>query len=183
MIDLDFDYIFERIPSWTEKNERQCLSKYAQTVPDGGIIVEIGALYGGVTAILALSQPKALVISIDNFSWTPEGYPKASIHEFNKNMKSLDIKNFQVIELKSDEVWRNWNTAIDFLWIDGGHDFNSVFFDLSHYSHFTNLIALHDYDNPSWPDIRQAVERFIQEHPEWKIIEIAGMVVVLQRSK
>lgn len=180
---LDLDYLFEKIPSWTEKNEREVLAKYASQVPAGGLIVEIGALYGGVSAVLALSNRDAFLVSIDNFSWTPEGYPTASVKRFIDNMNSVEAMNFQVIEATSKEAAKNWNAVIDFLWIDGGHDFNSVYFDLSTYGQYTNLIALHDYDNPAWPDIRQAVEKFLSQNPSFKIVEVVGMVVILQRSK
>ncbi len=179
---IDYDLIFKDIPSWTEKNEREVLAKYAEQVPEGGVILEIGALYGGVTAILALSAPNALVVSIDNFSWTPEGYPKASLSLMSENLKRLGINNFQIIEATSIEAYATWNTHIDFLWIDGGHDFNSVYYDLSHYSTYTNLIALHDYDNPAWPSIREAVEKFLSLNNDFKIIEVVGMVVVLKRN-
>lgn len=70
---IDLDEIFKRIPSWTSTIEREKLAELSAEVPPTGTIVEIGCLYGGSTAVLALSNPSALVRSIDNFSWTPEG--------------------------------------------------------------------------------------------------------------
>ena len=55
------------------EEERGCLAQLAREVPDQGLIVEIGCLYGGVTAVLALSNPSAAVIAIDDFSWHPGG--------------------------------------------------------------------------------------------------------------
>lgn len=169
----------------TSEEERKCLSELAKEVPENGVILEIGALYGGVTSILALSAPYATVFTIDNFSWHPEGYPKTSKALLLDNMKSLDIANVRVIEGKSRDEAIRWKRHINLLWIDGGHDFKSVYFDLNYFAHFSEVIALHDYDNPAWKDIRQAVEVFLSQIDEkriWYLDKVVGMVAVLRRK-
>ena len=180
--EIDFENIFEIAPSWTSIAERQLLSSLAIEVPDKGLIVEIGCLYGGCTAVLALSNQQAQVISIDNFSWTPEGYPFASAERASNNLLKLGAQNFTIIEKTSRDASNNWDRLINLLWIDGGHSFDFVYFDLSFYSHFSNVIALHDYDNPAWSSIREAVEAFLSIDPYWYIDTIVDMVVVLRRK-
>lgn len=179
---INYDKIWSVAPSWTSLDERMTLSKLAKKVPDNGVIVEIGALYGGASAVLALSKPTARLISIDNFSWTPEGYPAASRELYISNMQKLKITNFEVIAMTSKEALTNWNSHIDLLWIDGGHDFNSVYFDLSEYSRFSDVVALHDYGNVFWPSIRQAVEKFTSE-TSFYISEVVDSIVVLRRRQ
>lgn len=170
------------IPTLTDYDERELLAKLATEVPHKGTILEIGALYGGVTAILALSAPTAQVYAIDNFSWHPEGYPPTSEELLIENMKKLDIYNVEVIAATSKQASRLWgHRKIDLLWIDGGHDFKTVYFDLFHYSRFSNVVALHDYDNPAWSDIRQAIEIFISGNPKWQLTQLVGMVAVLRK--
>src|SRR3989304_1699911 len=41
----------------TDINERECMAKLATEVPSGGLIVEIGSLYGGGTAGLGVGDP------------------------------------------------------------------------------------------------------------------------------
>jgi hypothetical protein len=47
------------------------LYNLARGVSAGGIIVEIGGLYGGTTAALGLANPSARIVVVDDFSWSP----------------------------------------------------------------------------------------------------------------
>ncbi len=174
--------IFEKttaVPSWTSEIERITLMQLACEVPDDGLIVEIGALYGGMTAVLGLSQPRARIIAIDNFSWSPMDSMKASKKTLLDNVASCGVSNVVVMEGDSREIARIWDQPIDLLWIDGGHSYEFVRADLENFGPHAKVIALHDWDNAFWPSIRQAVEDFIRHHPEWHVERSAEMVVVL----
>lgn len=170
------------IPSWTEDVERELLAKLAADVKSKGLIVEIGALYGGTTAVLAKAAPKAKVISIDEFSWTPEGYPKATKELLETHLKEVGVKNVTVIEGKSEDVGRTWDKHIDLCFIDGGHSYQYVYADLCNFAPHADVVACHDFKNPFWPTIEQAISDFIQLHPEWDLAETAGTVAVLRRN-
>jgi len=172
----------DEIYTITTAEERNCLARLAAQVPNNGIILEIGALYGGVTAILAQSQPRAHVMTIDNFSWHPEGMPETSAALVEDNLNKLGIKGVSIIEGDSRKIARKWADEIDLLWIDGGHSYEFVYSDLYNFGPHAQVIALHDYDNPIWATIRQAVETFISKFPYWYIHEVVGMVVVLRRK-
>lgn len=171
------------IYSITTDAERELLAKLAKQVPVGGVIVEIGALYGGVTAVLALSAPKAEVFTIDNFSWSPEGFPVSSRERLLDNMKAVGAKNVTVLEMTSKQAFKEWTNNIDLLWIDGGHDFKTVYHDLYNFSLFSRVIALHDYKNPIWPDIEQAIQVFLSSDPYWQLTNNVDMVAVLTNMK
>jgi precorrin-6B methylase 2 len=172
------------IPTLTDVNERELLSQLAKEVPPTSIILEIGCLYGGVTAVLALSNPNAVVYCIDNFSWHPEGFPPTGKKVLLENMQFVGVHNVSVIEGTSQQAGRLWQTNISLLWIDGGHDFKTVYHDLVTFGHYANVIALHDYDNPAWKDIRQAVETFLSkpENSNWYLDQVVGMVAVLRKK-
>lgn len=173
-----------KIPSLTEINERQLLSTLANEVNrDGAVIVEIGALYGGVTAILALSAPDAQITTIDNFSWHPDGFPATSKALLELNMRDLGVNNVHVWEGDSRQLGKRFPYKIDFLWIDGGHSFEYVYSDLTNLGKDASIIALHDYDNPAWPTIRKAVETFLNKNKDYYIDTVVGMVVVLRKRK
>lgn len=165
-----------------EDNELECLQRLAQAVPDGGLIVEIGCLYGGTTAVLALSNPLAAITTIDNFSWHPEGHPPTSAKLLKANMKKLGVKNVSVEEGDSRVIGKSWDEPIDFLWIDGGHSFEFVYSDLINFGKHAEVIALHDFDNPFWTTIRAAIEKYIADNPQWSIAEIVGTVAVLRKN-
>lgn len=172
----------QSIYSLTTVKEREALSKLAKEVKPGGLIVEIGALYGGVTAVLALSNPQAKVISIDNFSWHPEGYPVTSKEMVLENMNSVGVNNVDVIAATSQETFLKWDRDIDLLWIDGGHSFKFVYFDLYNYGKRSKVIALHDYGNPAWHDIERAINIFLSRESGWRFEKVVDMVAILRRK-
>lgn len=172
----------QSIYSITTEAERTCLAELATEVPDQGLIMEIGCLYGGVTAVLALASPFARVVSIDDFSWHPEGMPVNSPMLVMENLQKLGIDNVTVIEGDSRAQHQHWNRKIDFLWIDGGHSFEFVRSDLFNFAKWCEVIALHDYKNPEpWMGITKAVTLFLEQHPEWKLDKVVDMVCVLRK--
>lgn len=167
----------------TTEAERQLLSKLAKEVKPGGLIVEIGALYGGVTAVLALSAPQCKVITIDNFSWHPDGEPVTSPLNVKKNMESVGADNVDIIHATSQAAFLTWNKKpIDLLWIDGGHSFKYVYFDLYNYGRHAQVVALHDFGNPAWPDIGRAINVFLSREKGWTLDTFVDMVAVLRRK-
>lgn len=168
-------------PSWTSQAEREQLIELARDVPENGLIVEIGGLYGGMTAVLGLSNPKARIIVVDEFSWHPLNGLKASPDLLLSNCNSIGVNNVRVIKGDSREVGKTWKEAIYLLWIDGGHSYEFVKSDLDKFGPHARRIALHDWDNPFWTSIRQAVEEFLKVHPEWFFSHNVETVAVLER--
>ena len=166
----------------TEINERECVARLAAQVPPNGIIFEIGCLYGGMTAVLGLANPKASLITLDDFSWHPADDVPTSRELLYANMEKVGVKNVELLEGDSREIGKNWSSPIDLLWIDGGHSFEYVYQDICNFGTHAQVIALHDFNNPVWASIRQAVEKFISNHAEWRIDEVVGTVVVLRRQ-
>jgi len=182
MSTVDFELVFTKVPSWTSVAEREKLAELAEGVPAGGHIVEIGALYGGMTIVMGVANPGARITSIDNFSWTPPGYEArpASREEMERNLAEFGVRA-EIIEGDSREIGKAWDEPIDLLWIDGGHSYEYVRKDLKNFAPHAHVVALHDFDNKFWPDIRQAVEDFLTVNPGWEIVDQAEMVVVLGR--
>ena len=176
------DY-FHGIPTFTRPGERRLLKNLAEKVPAGGTILEIGSLYGGITALLALSNPKAAILTIDKFSWKPSSLPKPSRPQVEANMRKLGIRNVEIIEDDSHRIGPLWDREIDLLWIDGGHSYESVFADLTNFHSLSKVIALHDYGNRKWLSIRKAVDDFLFVNPYWFVDRVADTVAVLCQRK
>ena len=164
----------------TDINERECMAKLATEVPPGGLIVEIGSLYGGMTAVLGLARPEAKIVSIDDYSWHPADYVPTSMELLLANMKSVGVKNVTAREGDSRAIGKTWKRKIDLLWIDGGHSYDYVHADLENFGPHAQVIAVHDYKNPAWVTIEKAINDFILDHPEWAISQVVGMVAVLR---
>lgn len=172
----------EPIRPLTEIDEREILAILSSEVEVGGLIVEIGCLYGGTTGVLALANPEARVQTIDTFEWHPPEDVETSPALLYKNMEKIGASNVEVIEGDSRVIWKQWTEPIDLLFVDGGHSYEWVFSDLSHFAPHTQVIALHDYDNPFWKTIREAVEDFLDKHPLWYLDKVVGTVAVLRRK-
>ena len=171
------------IPSWTSAEERKLLRVLAAEIPDGGNILEIGCLYGGTTYELASVNPKVRVTTVDNFSWTPEGYPTASAALAKKNLEDNDVNNVSIVVGTSDEFLSKFPGEVDLSFIDGGHSYEYVNPDLLACAKFSKVIVLHDYHNDyEWMGITKAVDEFLQSNKKWMLDEIVGMMVVLRRT-
>jgi precorrin-6B methylase 2 len=170
------------IPTWTTATERAALAALASGVPADGLIVEIGGLYGGTTSVLALANPDARVLTIDEFSWHPAtDRPPASAAGLRAEMARIGAANVEVLEGDSKLLGPKWNGAIDLLFIDGGHNFDSVHADLENFAGHARMIACHDYGNRAWPSVDQAIRAYLGSHPEWAIALIADTLVILRR--
>lgn len=173
----------EPIYSITTEDERACLAALAADVPDGGLILEIGTLYGGTTAVLALAAPSARVVTMDSYEWHPDTLPANNPELVRANLEGVGAFNVDIRKGDSRKLWQDWKRPIDLLWIDGGHSFNFVYNDLTNFGKFAEVIALHDYRNPIWVTIEKAIETFVNKSPVWRIDNVIGMVAVLRKVK
>jgi MMP 1-O-methyltransferase len=172
-----------KIPTWLSPEEKLKLAELAiEFDKTGSKIVEVGSLYGGSTALLALGAPHAIVVTHDDFSWSPEGYGQASASKVKENLRWLGITNVVIVEGDSRITASGWKDPIDLLWIDGGHSVEFVLSDLNNLGPHAKVIALHDYGNPSWTTISDAVEIFLRTHPEFTNNEVTGWIAVLRRK-
>ena len=130
---------------------------------------------------MGLAKPKARVVVVDEFSWSPIKDMPASRKRLLGNVGNAGVTNVRVVEGDSRKVGKTWNEAIELLWIDGGHSYEFVKSDLDKFGPHAKRIALHDWDNPYWPSIREAVEAFVKDQPEWRVGDTVDTVVVLER--
>jgi|GEM_PF-2875675 hypothetical protein len=125
------------------KGEQAIFADIVQSVPDGGVIVEIGTSKGGTTALIHTAT-KGRNIKI----YTVDIAPQAKTYE---NLKDTAVN---IIVQPSAEAAGNWQTMtgggkIDMLFIDGDHEFKHVFEDFNMWiPHLRpkGLVVFHDYD-------------------------------------
>src|SRR5690606_13040831 len=129
--DIEAVQVAQVVRPLTEINERECVAKLAEAVKPGGLIVEIGCLYGGMTAVMGLAARKSVhIVTIDDFSWHPADDVPTSPELLLANMAKVGIQDVEVIKGDSREIGPAWDRPIDLLWIDGGHSFEYVRADL-----------------------------------------------------
>jgi predicted O-methyltransferase YrrM len=164
--------------------ERECVARHAMDVPAQGSILEIGCLYGGMTAVLGIAAPTAKITVMDDFSWHPSDDVPTSKALLLENMQKVGLSpdQFNVMEGDSRVFGATWNGTFDMCWIDGGHSYEYVFLDLIQFGGRSNVIAIHDYGNPHWASIQKAVDEFLYlKNGLYSIVEVVDTVAILYK--
>lgn len=133
-------------------DQHKLLFKYAQKVPKGGLILELGIAHGKTAALFALvGRDRNLdYIGIDDFSL------EGTFEEVTQTMESLDgTGGWSIYNSRTQDF--NWSLPIDLLFIDGGHDEANVKPDCEKYVPFVKpggIVIFDDWpqseDDPHW---------------------------------
>jgi predicted O-methyltransferase YrrM len=148
-----------------------------------GNIVEIGCLFGRSTVALVMAAKifGASVTSIDPFIETANTQQLSSQDFWKKNLDDLDLKPPELMAMKSHEAASQYDREIAFIFIDGGHSYETVKQDIRDWLpkiKVTGVVAFHDMFTPHISGVVKAVsewwlEEYDPKHPKWKY---AGMV-------
>ena len=126
------------------KEEPDCLTNHAKTVPEGGTIVEIGTAEGGTAGLLYEATLKKNVQI-----YTVDIAPSETAYQILKdtNIKIISSESTNFAKMWGEEIKK----PIDFLFIDGDHSFLGVYKDFFSWSPFLTPsaeVVFHDYDPP-----------------------------------
>ena len=160
----EINKIVETVEGWLNPPVVFLLYKLASRLPSRAKIVEIGSWKGKSTVLLQLSNEKADIYAIDPHKGSHEHkelFGKVDTYaEFMSNIKlHCNPEKIKVLRKFSREAALDVPDGIDFLWIDGSHDYKDVRSDFELY--FPKLkpggwVAMHDY---KW----QGVKKFTWE--------------------
>lgn len=114
--------------------------------------VEIGAFCGGSTVIISKSlAPDIRLTAIDCFVKTKSGLTGSLDCAKYFVQKYGNIKKVVFINKRSEKLAKSWRGPIDFLFIDGDHQYQSVRRDYMDWSPFLvkgGLLIFHDSNKP-----------------------------------
>jgi predicted O-methyltransferase YrrM len=168
----------EGIHGFLRKEEAFLLYRLAGTLPIGAVAAEIGSWLGrsSVAIAFALQDRDGTLHTIDDHRGITghEGDVAAQTLRdcFLKNIETAGMaKTIEHHPFSSDALAPRWNTALDFLFIDGDHRYPAVQRDINNYAHFVKpggWIAFHDTGGPE-------VARAIKEWAKSKRIRMAGV--------
>lgn len=172
----DLSFINSRI----KPKEMIFLYELAENVSSNGTIVEVGSCYGGSSACLGLgAKDDANLILIDTFVHHPGG--RASKQLLEANLKRAGLSKFVILETDCMSAeFDKWAQPIDLLHIDGAHDYEHIWHDLTTFGIYAKTIVCHDYDTIQ-VDIKPAVDKFVLEYPYF-IEKIVETMVLLRRK-
>jgi len=153
----EIDKKTENVGMLLAEDDKKLIYKYAQQVPENGIIVDIGTAGGGSAVIESLgNKGDVKVYTID---------VTANIHFLeNKKRFGLEEKLTQILK-PSEEVAKEWTQPIDMLFIDGIHSYWGVKTDLEGLGKFVKkggFILCHDYFLYGEEQIMKAVQEAVE---------------------
>jgi predicted O-methyltransferase YrrM len=164
------------------REEGEQLYKEVMKLPEGSVIVEIGAYVGRSTHVLCTTANlrNSIVITIDPFLTAFDGWhnsdPKTA---FTENVLTK-FNNLTLIEGYSQDVSEQI-LYCDFIFIDGDHSYEGVLSDIELYLPKLKpggCVAFHDYVGSSFHGLQQAVNEKVGH---WHTVSTAYSLLVKQK--
>lgn len=157
---------------WLTKKERILLHDLAARVPDGGTILNIGIEYGAsvhcVTA--GVGDNDVMIVAVDLIG--------------SDLFEGGDDDNVTFIKGNSATIANEWDTPLDFLFVDGDHGKSGVLLDCKFADHVVSggVVAFHDcYEWPPLapaktvraicPGVNAAVDEWFANSTGWQELE------------
>lgn len=172
-----------KVPGWETVAEENQLMTLAANVPNEGLIVELGGEYGRSAAqfLLATNGKGVKVYTVDLF---PKDHHLAGdlLSAQKRNLLEaigVDAVTKRHIQVKgvSWEVGNKWDKGlIDLLFIDAGHDYDSVSKDIAAWIQHVKpdgVVVFHDYaidENSHYlhHEVKRAVDEFSANYLGWR---------------
>ena len=163
--------IIENVEGWLQEKEGEFLYLMAKKVSGEHAIIEIGSWKGKSTICLALGSKagnKAKVYAIDPHSGPLHRaiYGEVGTFEdFKRNICSAGCEDIVAPIVKtSEEAVEGWNKPVEFLFIDGAHEYEFVKLDFElWHPHLIEggVIAFHDTTGDQSEGPKRVIEEFI----------------------
>ena len=146
--------------------------------------IEIGVFCGGHAE--KILETGCQLFGVDPYQMYEPGMPLLDSQEdwdmlFELVTKRLEkYNNFGMI--RNDSQYATWllkNDCYDFVFIDGLHTYDQLKKDLDNFGFMIRkggVIACHDYNHGSFPDLTTAIDEFVAEHKANLVIAPLHMV-------
>jgi predicted O-methyltransferase YrrM len=176
------------IPGQIREEEAAFLYRMARRK---GEIVEIGCLFGRSTSAIAQASAVfgANLTTIDPFFMTPNTDKRSSPDVWKNNLIKQGLTVPNLLHMKSHEAAAMYEKEIAFLFIDGGHSYETVRQDIADWVpqvKVSGVVALHDMFMPHLDGITRAVTEwwldvFDANNPVWKLEGMVAHTIAFRR--
>jgi len=123
-------------------------------LPPNPVLINIGACFGTSSMAMLEERPDAYIFSIDisECHWEKHNLQQAGLWQLNRVHRILNY---------SQDVGKHWPYKVDFVYVDGGHDYQAVVDDIAAWRPHVSpngIMLFHDYDKPICPEVKPAVD-------------------------
>lgn len=175
--------------AWTTVREQYTLANF---LPRQGMMLEVGTASGVTAAIVATYRPDARIVSLDIFEPAAHADEDRVSHDDADPLKRFgnwadNARKNQSLFVGTLMQFRRLQPAVrfDLIFIDGGHNFESVYNDLLLAPSLLKeggTIICHDYNDPTWFQVTDAVNQFVQEQPFDLVSTVGSLAIMKARS-
>lgn len=174
-----------KVKGWFSDEQMDTLYPFLQSLPLAPLIVEIGTYRGRSTLFFALSRPGALVLTVDTARDFPVGQA-LSMRRGRRISRGVleEGRVFQVIG-ESVDVAALFRWPIDFLFIDGDHNYEGVKADIAAWAGHVapdGVVVFHDYGSETWPGVALAVDEWLDGESGFQIETVKARILIARRT-
>lgn len=154
-------------------DEVDLIQECVKSLPPNIIAVNIGANIGTSTCAILEANPVAKVYSIDR-----KEYP-----EERRNLIACGLNPDAVVRILGDSRRIQFTEPIDLVFVDGGHDDETVNSDIDKFKPLCRHIMLfHDYDHPNYRGTNTHLTQIVDRRmADWERIGQARYLVAFRR--
>jgi precorrin-6B methylase 2 len=135
------------------------LQAITQSLPDGAVVVQIGAGVGTASLGMVEMKPSIEAYTVD----ISEGGPFGGLENERNAFAKTGLRVPHQILGDSQEVWKDWpeERGIDLLFIDGDHSSTGLQRDIDGWLRFLKpggYVLFHDYQSVNWSSVTDVVD-------------------------
>lgn len=143
--------------------EARFLGATVNALKGPGPIIEVGTLFGWSTRVMCLfKEPARHLISVDNYSWNPFGFPPEIHFETTQRVMSeaINSHNVKLERMASTDFFESYTgPAPALVFIDSTHTYEVLSDEIKGARKIkSELICGHDYDAENCPGVVKAVD-------------------------
>lgn len=139
--------------------------------------LEVGVDGGGSLQTLLKAHRPELVVLVDSYAVNHAGHGFTDFAHIVPILKQNGITGYETIQQDSSVALPNMPWTFDQITIDGDHDEEPTYTDLTNAWPLLNsggMLVLDDIGHHMFPGVLRAMERFMAETPEAELIPEAG---------
>lgn len=179
-----------KVDGWLLRGEAELLFNTAKNCKGAGKIVEIGSWKGKSTICLASGSilgPRTKIIAIDPHIGSSE-HQKTNkkvdtFSEFKANLKKAGVdKMVTPFVKKSEEVANHFNEPVEFIFIDGAHEYELVKLDFRLW--FPKVInggTMAFHDSTCFPGPKKLVEEMVYKSRNFRNVNFVDSTTIAEK--